>query len=205
MPNLKFQPVLLAALLVFALLVNSSTAYAIAKCQDTEGKWHYGDSAAAICGDAVITIIDKSGRKVDEIDKPLTLEAINAQKAEEKRKELEQKQRTKREQEKKRILAIYPTEESVIRARDDRLSGMDNNISLQEELLDTMRLDMKALEARELPVDEKEKEILESRKKMQQENLDAFYKAITQLRREREQTAEKYEEILKEFRELTSK
>jgi len=205
MPNLKFQSLQLVPILAFTLLVNSGTVYAIAKCQDADGKWHYGDSAATVCGDTRITIIDKSGRKIEEIDEPLTLEVINAQKAEEKRKELEQKQRTKRELEKKRILAIYPSEESVIRARDDRLKGMDKNIRLQEELLDTMRFDMKGLEARELSVDEKEKEKLETRIKMQQENMDAYYKAITQLRREREQTAEKYQEILIEFRALTSK
>jgi len=205
MHNLKFHSLKLIPILAFALLVNSGTVHAISKCQDADGKWHYGDSAASACGDARITVIDETGRKLEEIDEPLTIEVINAQKAEEKRKRLEQKQHAKREQEKKRILAIYPTEDSVIRARDDRLEGMDKNIRLQEELLDTMRFDMKALEARATTENGEAKKKLEARIKNRQENIDDYYKAITQLRREREQTAEKYEEILIEFRELTAK
>ncbi|GBE07140.1 hypothetical protein BMS3Abin11_00243 [bacterium BMS3Abin11] len=204
MPNLKSQSVRLIPILAFALLANSSASYAIAKCQDADGKWHYGDNAATVCGNAKITIIDKTGRKIEEIDEPLTLEVINAQKAEEKRKRLEEKLRTKRELEKKRILAIYPGEDSIIRARDDRLKGMDKNIRLQGELLDTMRFDMKGLEAKANTANEKEKKKLEMRIKTKQENIDDYYQVITHLRREREQTADKYKEILKEFRELST-
>ncbi|NOY15964.1 MAG: hypothetical protein GXP23_03335 [Gammaproteobacteria bacterium] len=203
MPNIKFQPAYLIPILVFALFTHSGIAYAIAKCQGADGKWHYGDNAAAACGDSRITIIDEMGRKVEEIDEPLTLEEINAQKAEEKRKKLEGKQRAKRDMEKKRILAIYPSEESIIRARDDRLQGMDKNIRLQEELLDTLRLDVKRLQASALPAKGKAREKIETRIKIRLENIDDYYHTITQLRREREQTAEKYEKILIQFRELT--
>jgi hypothetical protein len=50
------------------------------------------------------------------------------------------------------------------------------------------------------------KEFTKSIKKncLQQANIDEYYQAITRLRREREQTAQKYENILKEFRELTA-
>jgi len=196
----------LIPILAFVLLANSGAVYAvaIAKCQGADGKWFYGDNAATACGDTRITIIDKTGRKLEEIEEPMTIEEVNALKAEEKRKKLEEKQKTKRELEKRRILAIYPSEESVIRARDDRLKGMDKNIRLQEELLDTMRLDAKKLEARKVPANDKAKKKLESRLKAQQENIDDYYRAITQLRREREQTAEKYKKILIEFRELTT-
>lgn len=203
MPNLKFQSPVLIPFLTFVLLANSGAALAIAKCQDADGKWHYGDNAASICGDARITIIDKTGRKIEEIDEPLTLEEINTQKAAEERKKLEEKARAKRELEKKRILAIYPSEESIIRARDDRLKGMDKNIRLQEELLDTLRLDLKRLEAKTVQADKNTKKELEARIKMQQENINDYYQAITRLRREREKTAKKYEKILIEFRDLT--
>jgi len=204
MPNLKFQSIHLIPIIASVLFVNSGAVYAIAKCQDADGKWHYGDNASYACGNNRITIIDETGRKLEEIDKPLTFEEINAQKAEEKRKILEEKQQAKHEQEKKRILAIYPTEESVIRARDDRLKGMDKNIRLQQQLLDTMRLDLKGLEARMVTDKEGVKNILETRIKLQRENVDDFRQAISQLRRERERTAEKYEEVLIEFRELTA-
>ncbi len=204
MPILRIKPVHVISILALVLLANSAVVHAIAKCQDADGKWHYGDLAASACGTAKITIIDNTGRKIDEIGVPMTIEEIKAQEAEEKRKELEEKQQARREMEKKRILAIYPTEDSVIRARDDRLKGMDKNLRLQEELLATMRLDLKALKARPVPAQDTEKKKVERRIKTKQDNLDNYYLAITQLRREREQTAEKYEKILIEFRELTT-
>jgi hypothetical protein len=202
--NLKFPPAASLAMLLFALLINPVAVYAISKCQDASGKWHYGDTAASICGDARITIIDDRGRKIEEVAPPMTVDEIKAQEAEEKRQKLEQKEKAKRELEKKRILTIYPREESIIRARDERLRGMDKNIKLQEELLDGMRLEMKELEARKVPQNEKSKARLDSQKKGLQASIEEYYQAITGLRREREKTSEKYERILEEFRELTA-
>ena len=204
MPNLKLQFAGLVLFLSPAVLFFSVSAHAISKCQDADGKWHYGDNAASICGDARITIIDDRGRKIDEVPPPMTVEEFNALEAEEKRKAAEERENAKRELEKRRILAIYPREESIIRARDERLKGMDNNIRVQEALLDDMRLDMKVLESKEMPEDPKARAKRESQINSQQESIDAYYQAITRLRREREQTSEKYERILREFRELTA-
>lgn len=204
MPNLKLQFAGLVLFLSPAVLFFSVSAHAISKCQDADGKWHYGDNAASICGDARITIIDDRGRKIDEIPPPMTVEEFNALEAEEKRKAAEERENAKRELEKRRILAIYPREESIIRARDERLKGMDNNIRVQEALLDDMRLDMKVLESKKMPEDPKARAKRESQINSQQASIDAYYRAITRLRREREQTSEKYERILREFRELTA-
>jgi len=204
MPNLNLEPVRLVLFLLPAFLVFPVAGYPISKCQDENGKWHYGDNAASVCGNARITIMNDRGRKVDEVAPPMTVEEFNALQAEEIRKAAEEKLEAKRQQERRRILAIYPREESIIRARDERLKGMDNNIRVQEELMDDMRLDMKALEAKKVPADAKAKKKLESRKKLQQANIDEYYQAITRLRREREQAAQKYDRILREFRELTA-
>ena len=204
MPNLNLQPVRLVLFLLPAFLVFPVAGYPISKCQDESGKWHYGDNAASVCGNARITIMNDRGRKVDEVAPPMTVEEFNALEAEEIRKAAEEKLEAKRQQERRRILAIYPREESIIRARDERLKGMDNNIRVQEELMDDMRLDMKTLEAKKVPADAKAKKKLESRKKLQQANIDEYHQAITRLRREREQAAQKYDRILREFRELTA-
>ena len=203
MPIFRIPLMRTVLLLVPVLLVYPVPAFAIAKCQDADGKWHYGDNAAAACGDSRITVIDKTGRKVEEVEAPLTEEEIEALEAEKNREELEHKMAAKRAMEKHRILAIYPSEDSIIRARDDRLSGMDRNIKLQEELLDSMRLELKDMEANTPPQNEKAKAKRASRLKTQQKNIDEYYQSITRLRRDREQTAQKYEKILKEFRELT--
>ena len=204
MPIFRFQSVHIVWLLAIFFIIDCGSAFAISKCQDASGKWHYGDNAAAACGDTRITIIDKRGRKIDEVAPPMTEEEINAKKAEEERIKAEQKLKAERDLEKKRILAIYPREEDIISARDSRLSGMDKNIKMQERLLDDMRLEMKKLEAKEIPNNEKDRAKLESRKETQQQDINEFYQSITRLRREREKTAEKYEKILTDFRELTA-
>ncbi len=185
------------------LFFSISNAFAIAKCQDAEGKWHYGDMAAAACDDVKITILNDKGRKIDEVDVPMTDEELRAKKAEEERLELERKQIEKREMEKKRILAIYPNEESVIRSRDEKLKGMDRIIGLQGDLLGTMRLELKRLEAKDPPAGKKQQEKLQSRVIELRGNIQDYNLAINKLRREREQAAEKFKEILIEYRELT--
>jgi len=204
MIKLENIPVKMAVILLSFILFNPVVTFAISKCQDASGKWHYGDNAAASCGDTTITVIDKRGRKVEEIGPPMTEEERLAIEAEEQRLEQEAKLEAKRDAEKKRILTIYPREESIIRARDSRLTSMDKNIMLQEELLDGMRLELKKIEAREVPQDKKAKAKLEKLKKTQKENIDQYYQSITRLRREREKTLEKYERVLMEFRELTA-
>lgn len=214
MMNFKNTTIKIAVFLLPVVLINPVSALAaksktkstseISKCQDASGKWHYGDNAAYACGDSKITVIDKRGRKIEEIAPPMTNDELLAKEAEEKRKEEEDKLQARRDLEKKRILTIYPREEDIILARDSRLTSMDKSIKLQEDLLDSMRLEMKELDARVAPKNEKSKAKLEKRKKLQQESIDEYYHAITRLRREREKTAEKYNGILTEFRELTA-
>ena len=204
MINLKITPIKMAMFLLPVVLFNPIYAFAISKCQDASGKWHYGDNAASACGDTKITVIDDSGRKLEEIAPPMTDEELLAREAEEKRLQQEEKQQARRDLEKKRILAIYPSEEDIILARDSRLNSMDKNIKLQEKIRDSMVLEMKELDARKTPQNEKNKAKLEKRKKVKQDSIDEYYQAITRLRREREKTAVKYENILTEFRELTT-
>jgi hypothetical protein len=204
MINLKITPIKMAMFLLPVVLFNPVSAFAISKCQDASGKWHYGDNAASACGDAKITVIDDSGRKIEEIAPPMTDEELLAKEAEEKRQEEADKQQARRDLERKRILAIYPREEDIIIARDSRLKSMDKNIRLQEDLRDSMVLEMKELEARETPQNKKDKAKLEKRKKLKQDSIDEYYQAITRLRREREKTSVKYERILNDFLELTT-
>ncbi len=204
MINLKITPIKMAVLLLPVVLFNPVSVFAISKCQDASGKWHYGDNAASACGDTKITVIDKTGRKIEEIAPPMTDEELLAKEAEEKRQEEADKQQARRDLERKRILAIYPREEDIIIARDSRLKSMDKNIRLQEDLRDSLVLEMKELEARETPQNKKDKAKLEKRKKLKQDSIDEYYQAITRLRREREKTSVKYERILNDFLELTT-
>ena len=109
MPNLKLQPLASFCFCACCSLFSRLQAHAISKCQDANGKWHYGDNAASVCGDARITIIDDRGRKIDEVAPPMTVEEFNALEAEEKRKAAEESGKAKRELEKETYSGDLPT------------------------------------------------------------------------------------------------
>lgn len=183
-------------------LLGTGELHAISKCQDAQGKWHYGDMADEACGDSTITIIDKSGRTVEEVLPPMTDRERKALEEELARLELEQKLEKQREMERQRILAIYPSQESIERARNDRLRGMDKNIKLQEQLLDDFRREIKELKALK-PANEKARKDVENQIVKKQANADDYYKAISRLRREREKTALKFQQTIADYIELT--
>jgi hypothetical protein len=183
-------------------LLGPGELHAISKCQDAQGKWHYGDTAHEACGDSTITIIDKSGRTVEEVLPPMTEKERLALQEELARLELEVKIEKEREMERQRILGIYPSVESIERARDDRLMGLDRNIKLQENLLDNFRREIKELKAQK-PATKTDKEKLAALIKEKQANVDNYYKTISRLRRERELTSMKYKEILQDYADLT--
>jgi hypothetical protein len=184
---------------LFTLHVN---AYAIEKCQDADGKWHYGDNAAAVCADSKITVLNKKGLKVKEIDRPPSHDEIEAREAEKKRKEVQAGIDNERKIARERILRIYPDEASIIKARDQRTAGIDKNISLNETMLDELRLKKKALDNAKKPKGEKAQKRQALQKERVQEYIDEYNVSISSLREDRERVQSKYGTILEEFYDL---
>lgn len=189
--------------ITLAALAHPVSAQAIKKCQDAEGRWHYGDNAAAACGDAGITVLNKKGETVKEIERVPTAEEVEARRAEQQRLEAERQLTRERETARKRLLNVYPTEESIIRARDQRLESLDKQIALNETMLDEIRLNMKQHQDRPVPKDAKAKANYDRRTRRLQADMDEYGEAISKMRQERERTSQKYDMLLEEFRNLT--
>ena len=68
----------LALALVCALCALPVYSQTIKKCQDEEGKWHYGDNAAEECERSRVTEIDESGALVKHVKAPPTQEELDA-------------------------------------------------------------------------------------------------------------------------------
>lgn len=175
----------------------------IAKCQDAEGKWHYGDNAADVCRESKITVLDKSGLKVKEIDRPPTQAELAAREAERKRREAEEAEAHERAVARERILRVYPNEESIIRARDERLTGIQKNIDLDEKLLDELRLEKNKLEKQGKPKDAKGRAKQAQRLQGIEKDIESYSASISRLRADREKVRRKYKIILEEYRDLT--
>jgi len=175
----------------------------IEKCQDAEGKWHYGDNAAAVCRESKITVLDKSGIKIKEIDRPPTREEIEAREAERKRREAEEVEKREREQARARILRVYPDEKSIYRARDGRLEGIEKSIKLNEQLLDELRLEKQKLKKAGMPGNEKARARYNRRLQEIEQDMERYTASISRLRADRERVSKKYKMILEEYRDLT--
>jgi len=111
----------------------------IKKCQDAQGRWHYGDTAADECSKSKITEINRRGLEVREIDAPLTPEQLKAKEAQ----QLEQERETKRKEEQARrdkiLLGTYASEQDLVQTRDRKLSEVDVQIKASQDTLAALR------------------------------------------------------------------
>ncbi|HEC12336.1 MAG TPA: hypothetical protein ENI80_03660 [Acidiferrobacteraceae bacterium] len=116
---------------VFVLLVASAWAAetgsksVISKCQDIDGKWHYGDRAADECAQSKVTELDEQGYKRKEIAVPKTGKELEDEKAAIKQKEDERFYKKKQHEADQLILTIYESEANLIRTRDEKLAHID--------------------------------------------------------------------------------
>ena len=117
----------------------STNAWAIKKCQDSEGKWHYGDFAVQECNQSKITTLDERGIVKEEREAPLTDEEKEAQ-ADALRLENERiaKEEAERE-ERNRILSIYETEADIERQRDNQLYSVQSNLDVTKAYIKSLK------------------------------------------------------------------
>lgn len=176
------------------LLAGAVHAQTITKCQDAEGNWHYGDFAAEVCAEqSTITEMDERGLKVDETDAPPTQEELDAQKAEEDRERQETERRERQEAEDRRLLQTYDSDEAIIRARDQRVRAL-------EQELESHRVFRQALvdEKQDISVDENEQRAADLN-----EQIEQYDTAVQRLKEQRREVIEEYNRELARYRELT--
>ena len=130
------KSLLLTATLFLAL---AHPAYAIKKCQDAEGGWHYGDTAEEACSSSKVTTLNDRGFITEQQEAPKT----NAELADEERARLEEESNLEREsiaeKERRRVLNIYETEDDIDRQRDNQLDSVQGNIDVHKAYLNNMK------------------------------------------------------------------
>ena len=96
----------LLSLLVFStLLVTALPAFAIKKCQDADGKWHYGDIAVEECENSKITTLTDRGFIKEEEAAPKTEAELRAEAEEQALMEKEEREKREAEEERAREAA----------------------------------------------------------------------------------------------------
>jgi hypothetical protein len=119
-------------IVILLLIAASSSSAAMKKCQDSEGKWHYGDTAVNTCKNSKITTLTDRGFIKEEQARPSTPEEIEAEKARLAEIAAEEAAQDAAVEERLRILSIYETEADIDRQRDNQLSALKGNIAVHD-------------------------------------------------------------------------
>ena len=193
------------AIMVLTLL-SATPAYAIKKCKDADGKWHYGDIAVAACKQSKITTLNDRGFIDTERAAPKTAEELKAEEEALAKIEAEEKIKRAEQNERNRILSVYETEADIDRQRDNQLNSVDSNIAVHKSYLKSMdakviRLQKQADEANGKTQKEKLLASLEQSKKKIQNSNQELQKLIDQ----KKQIMDKFATEKEVYRELKAK
>ena len=119
-------------LLLFSL---TSPSFAIKKCKDVDGKWHYGDTAVEQCENSQITTLDNRGFITEEEGPPKTAEELVLEAETQALLDEEEGKRLAAEEQRRRVLSIYETESDIDRLRDNQLDSEQSNIDVHKAYL----------------------------------------------------------------------
>lgn len=125
---------------LFLMLIGFSTSSlaGMKKCQDSEGKWHYGDTAVKSCENSKITTLTKRGFIDAEQSPPKTFKQLRD---EEDQAELLAQQKADEKSamdDRLRILSIYETESDIDRQRDNQLNAVKSKINVHDAYIKGM-------------------------------------------------------------------
>ena len=189
-----------ALILTAVSFTEQAMAQEMAKCQDGEGNWHYGDFAAAECANnSEITNMSETGTVIGTVAAPPTKEELAAEKKQKKEAQEMAKKKQKQEEYDQSIVQIYGSEEVILSTRDRKLASIDNNLDVTRQLKQGILADIEVLKQKKQS--KKVKTQIEERVKA----IVSYDEVIQQSLFERGKLENKYTEILEVFRSASSR
>jgi hypothetical protein len=200
----------LPCLLLLPALLSGSEALAerIFKWVDENGEVQYGDRIPPQYASKERSVINNQGQTVKVYEAAKTpeqkaaAEALAKQQAEQKKLAEQQAVRDHS------LLATYSSEEDMLEARDNKLASVDTLIQLTNSRIDSMqqRLNELTNDAAEFERSGKKlPEGLVNQMKNIKEQIQQNTVFVEHKKEEKQQIAQKFDEDLKRYRELTSK
>ncbi len=140
------------AVIVSSLLITTAIqaepGQKIKKCQDANGRWYYGDTAAETCNQSKVTVINDKGLRVKEIAAPPTEAEIKARERNQSTNDNEQKRAEEKARRDNQLLATYDNENQIIVARDRKLTELESQLRATTETLNTLRATLNRMQSR---------------------------------------------------------
>lgn len=194
----------LAAACPFAVVQGAGPTTKIKKCQDAEGKWHYGDTAAEECARSKVIELSGQGVKTREIKPPATEEQLESRAREQFAAEEARRQAEEQARRDQQLLATYGHEDDIIYIRDRKLAQIEQTVSAADETIKPLRAALARLHA----------EVEKARQRGQvpkelvnqvgatQAQIIRHEAAIASKRREQEAIRQQAQQDLERYREL---
>lgn len=178
----------------------------IKKCQDVQGRWHYGDTADAACAESKVIEMTGQGIQTKEIAAPPTEAELRDRSA--RKSEIEQQKREADDAARrdKLLLSTYGHEDDIAFVRDRKIADLDSQIKASE---DTMKSLTAALERiRKQAEDEKRAGGVSEQTAKSVTNSEAQIAKhethILSLRKEQVSLRNHYQKELERYRQLKS-
>ncbi len=193
----------LSFIVVLAVPADHVSSQTIKKCQDATGKWHYGDIAADECARSRVTEIDDRGLKVDVHEAPATRDELEAARAAEITRQEEDIRAEEQRRRENHLLSIYDSEQSIIRARDERLASLEKMLKSDEKFKSKLQENLSELQklAAQASADEGLRRDIESLHAQVRE----YDEAIDSRLRQRELIIGRYNGDLNRYREIVKR
>lgn len=187
------------------LLGHAFQAYAVIKCQDKDGNWHFGDTLPPECAQEGYQELNERGMVIDETKAAKTdaeiVEAKHQAEVEAEKKKLEEEQTRKD----KILLDTFTNVDDINMARDGKIAALETSISLAEKRNEKLQADMDKLVAQAAAAEREGKappETLEKDMQKLKRQIDNNNEFISEKRKEQETVKADAEKDVMRFKEL---
>jgi hypothetical protein len=181
------------ALLCCAVVAAPLHAQSITKCQDAEGKWHYGTYASEKCGDGPVTEMRDSGVVLEVREAPPSIEELQAEKERVRAAQAELIEREEKRRIDRQLLEKYPSEQVILDLRNQRIAELEKQLEFNQGQLLQLKGEFEALGEPANDVDRQEAHELE-------QLIGRFERAIDRGQEGLETTRSDYGKLLERYR-----
>lgn len=148
--DIKKTPSLMVVATAIYLATFLSSGLAISKCQDENGKWHYGASVSSKCAKSEITNLNNRGVVKDKVAAPKTTAQLDAEKSSKEEAAKVRELENAEADEKNLILSVYEKEADIERARQNNLRSINQQVVLRNAYIKSLK-ENRALKEKKIP------------------------------------------------------
>ena len=190
------------------IMSTSAFAQKLYKWVDEDGNVYYSDQVPPDHKDQARQRFNDQGIVVDEVERALTDEEIEAAKAAEKLAEELERARMRQEREDQKLLSIYASEKDIVRRKEQQIDTMNRSIDAARAFVSGQSKTLASLMARAAQAEDSGRpvsEALSTAITTTQQQIEDQKATIEKKEAEKIRVADEYDRELERFREIVSR